>query len=125
MTDIDRGIVSIIFVPRIIAPRRIPIAVVPVVVTATDQLYPSEMRVIPATVVPFRMIRSIYFVLRTLPAIASLKPKVRVERDRRNFVRASLGVEVYVLLFDLLRLCLDLLHLLRIGLGYRAAGCRN
>src|SRR2546425_5891091 len=80
------------------------------------------MRAVPDAVVPFRMIRSEYFVLWTLPAIASFNPKIHVECDRWNFVRSRLRFEIHVLLFDLLHLLLDLLHLLRIGLGYRAAG---
>src|SRR5438477_4768625 len=36
VTHIDRGIVGIILGPRIVTPRRIPIAVIPIIVTATD-----------------------------------------------------------------------------------------
>src|SRR5207245_2700880 len=36
VTHIDRGIVGIILGRRIVTPRRIPVAVVPVIVTATD-----------------------------------------------------------------------------------------
>src|SRR6266540_6603179 len=68
------------------------------------------MRSIPALIVPFRMIRAEYFVLRTLPLIASLNPIVLVEGNRRNLVRLWLCAEIRVLRFDLL-------HLLRIGLG--------
>ena len=80
------------------------------------------------------MIRTVYFVLRTLPAIASLNPIIYAERDWRNLVRPRLRAKIHVLMFDLLRLLLDLLHLLRIGLRRRArriggrillAGCRN
>src|SRR5205814_3208437 len=67
MTHVDRAIVSIILGPRIITPSRIPVPVVPVVVTATDQLYPVVTRPIPTLVVPFRTIRAEYFILRTLP----------------------------------------------------------
>src|SRR5436189_4935462 len=92
------------------------------------------MRSIPALVVPFRMIRAEYLVLRALPLIASLNPISLVEGNRRNLVRPWLGAEIRVLLFDLLRLLLDLLHLLRVGLlcpachvspGVLLAGCRN
>jgi len=51
------------------------------------------MRSIPALIVPFRMIRTEYFVLLTLPAIASLNPIVLVERDRRNLLRLWLRIE--------------------------------
>src|SRR5438309_1383088 len=131
VTHIDRGIVGIILGARIVTPGRIPIAVVPVIVTATDQLHAGVMRAVPAPIMPFWMIRSEYFVLRPLPALASLNPITLVERDRRNFVRSRLGFEIHVLLFDLLHLLLDLLHLLRIRLDRRIAarcllaGCRN
>jgi hypothetical protein len=73
------------------------------------------------------MIRTEYFVLRTLPLIASLNSIILVEGNRRNLLRLWLCTEVRVLRFDLL-------HLLRIGLLRRAgpfslrvllAGCRN
>src|SRR6266511_5372108 len=86
------------------------------------------MRSIPALIVPFRMIRAEYFVLRTLPLIASLNPIVLVEGNRRNLVRLWLRAEIRVLRFDLL-------HLLRIGLcllparhlclRFLLAGCRR
>src|SRR5438874_74375 len=59
---------------------------------------------------PFRMIRAEYVVLRTLPLIASLNPIVLIVCDRRNLLRFWLRAEVRVLR-------LNLLHLLRIGLG--------
>src|SRR5205085_5115009 len=65
MTDIDRRIISIILGARIVTPRRIPVAAVPVVVTATDQLDALVTRVVPIPIVPFRMIRTKRFVLRT------------------------------------------------------------
>ena len=80
------------------------------------------------------MVRTVYFVLRTLPAFASLDPIALTEGDRWNFVRPRLRAEVHMLLLDLLHLLLDLLHLLRIGLlspgcrsspGALLAGCRN
>src|SRR6266404_2193129 len=85
------------------------------------------MRSIPALIVPFRMIRAEYFVLRTLPLIASFNPITLVERNRRNLLRLWLRTEIRVLGFDLL-------HLLRIGLLRRGprisprvllAGCRD
>src|SRR6476646_8871953 len=105
VTHIDRGIVGIILGGRIVAPRRIPVVVVPVIVTATDQLHAIVMRVVPAPIVPFRMIRAEYFVLPTLPLVASLDPIILGERDRRNLLWLRLRLEVRVL-------CLDLLHLL-------------
>ena len=42
-TDIDRRIVGVILRGRIVTPRRVPIAVVPVIVTTSDQLDPSEV----------------------------------------------------------------------------------
>ena len=134
MTHIDRSIVSIILGRRTVTPCREPVAGIPEVITATDQLHAVVMRVIPTLVVPFRMIRAECLVLRALPLIASLDPIILVEGNRRNLVRPWLGAEIRVLLFDLLRLLLDLLHLLRIGLRRRAgrgggrillAGCRN
>src|SRR5438876_12191493 len=67
------------------------------------------MRSIPALIVPFRMIRTEYFVLRTLPAITSLNPIILIIGNRRNLLRLWLCTEVRVLRFDLL-------HLLRIRL---------
>src|SRR2546422_1514239 len=109
VTHIDRSVVGIIFGRRIVTPCRIPVAVVPEVVTATDQLHAVVMRSVPALIVPFRTIRSEYFVLRPLPAFASLNPTALVKRNRRNLLRFWLRTEVRVLRFDLL-------HLLRIGL---------
>src|SRR5260370_38060667 len=104
MTHIDRGIVGIIFGRRIITPRRIPVAVVPVIITATDQLDAGVMRAVPAPIVPFRMVRTVYFVLRPLPAFASLDPIALAEGNRWNFVRPRFPAEVHMLLLDLLRL---------------------
>src|SRR4029453_5331813 len=67
------------------------------------------MRVIPARIVPFRTIRTEYFVVRTLPLITSLNPIILVESNRLNLLRLWLCTEARVLRFDLL-------HLLRIGL---------
>jgi hypothetical protein len=60
--------------------------------------------------VPFRTIRAEYFVLLTLPLIASLNPIILVEGSRRNLLRLWLRTKIRVLRFDLL-------NLLRIGLG--------
>src|SRR5690348_16172821 len=62
------------------------------------------MRMVPALIVPFRMIRTEYFVLATLPAIASFNPMVLVESNRLNLLRFWLRAEVCVLRFDLLHL---------------------
>src|SRR5437899_8924114 len=109
LTHIDRSIVGIILGRRIVTPRRIPVAVVPVVITATNQFHTVVTRPIPTLIVPFRMIRAEYVVLRTLPLIASLNPIVLIVREDRNLLRFWLRAEVRVLL-------LDLLHLLRIRL---------
>src|SRR5437762_11146667 len=109
VTHIDRSVVGIIFGRRIVTPCRIPVAVVPEVVTATDQLHAVVMRSVPALIVPFRTIRAEYFVLRTLPAFASLNPTALIKRNRRNLLRLWLCTEVRVLRFDLL-------HLLRVRL---------
>src|SRR6266513_476917 len=68
---------------------------------------------VPTLIVPFRMIRTEYFVLRTLPAITSFDPIVLVESNRRNLLRLWLCTEGRVLRFDLL-------HLLRVRLLHRA-----
>src|SRR5258708_21963820 len=85
------------------------------------------MRVIPTLVVPFRMIRAECFVLRTLPAIASLNPIILVVGNRRNLLRLWLRTEVRVLRFDLLHLLR--IRLLRTGprisLRILLAGCRS
>src|SRR5206468_6534141 len=109
VTDINRSVVGIILSRRTVTPCRVPVAVVPVVVTATDQLHTIVMRVIPALIVPFRMIRAKYFVLRTLPVFGSLNPIILVVGNRRNLLRLRLRTEVRVLRFDLL-------HLLRVRL---------
>src|SRR6266498_2640977 len=127
VTHIDRSVVGIIFGRRIVTPCRIPVAVVPEVVTATDQLHAVVTRPIPALIVPFGMIRAEHFILRTLPLFASLNPIILVEGNRRNLLRLWLRTEVRVLRFDLL-------HLLRIRLLRCAhpfssrvllAGCRH
>src|SRR4029077_19331315 len=92
---------------------RIPVAVVPKVVTATDQLYTVVMRSIPALIVPFRMIRAEHFVLRTLPLFASLNPIILIVRNRRNLLRLRLRTKVRMLRLDLLHLLL--IRLLRLG----------
>src|SRR5438132_5187961 len=56
VTHIDRGIVGIILGARIVTPCRIPVAVVPVIVTAADQLHAGVMRAVPAPIMTFRMI---------------------------------------------------------------------
>src|SRR5438067_9559427 len=67
------------------------------------------MRMIPARIVPFRMIGTEYFVLVPLPVFTSFDMMVLVESNRLNLLRFWLRVEVCVLRFDLL-------HLLRFGL---------
>src|SRR6266700_2096552 len=64
---------------------------------------------IPSRIVPFRMIRTEYLVLLTLPVFTSFNPMVLVESNRLNLLRLWLCTEARVLRFDLL-------HLLRIGL---------
>src|SRR5437763_4956897 len=127
VTHIDRSVVGIIFGRRIIAPCRKPVPVIPEVVTTTDQLHAVVMRSIPALIVPFRMIRAEYFVLRTLPAFASLNPTALIKRNRRNLLRLWLRTEVRVLRFDLLHLLR--IRLLRLGphisLRVLLAGWRN
>src|SRR5207244_11443277 len=74
VTHIDRSVVGIIFGRRIVTPCRIPVAVVPEVVTATDQLHAIVTRSIPALLVPFEMIRARHFILRAMPLHAYLTP---------------------------------------------------
>jgi len=85
------------------------------------------MRMIPALIVPLRMIRAEYLVMLTLPAITSFNPMVLIESNRLNLLRLWLCAETRVLRFDLL-------HLLRIGLlplsprfslRVLLAGCRS
>src|SRR5262245_28338878 len=64
---------------------------------------------IPALIVPFRMIRTKYFVLVTLPVFASFNAMVLVKSNRWDLLRFWLRTKVRVLRFDLL-------HLLRSGL---------
>src|SRR5438067_2701737 len=124
LTHIDRGIVSIILGRSIITPSRIPVAAVPVIITATDQLHARVTRPIPTLVVPFRMIRAEYFVLRAPPLIGSLNSIILLEANRRYLIRPWLCAEIRVLLFDLGCLPLDLLHLLRLHL-LRRGGCTS
>src|SRR5207249_1782847 len=62
------------------------------------------MRMIPARIVPFRMIGTEYFVLVPLPVFTSFDMMVLVESNRLNLLRFWLRVEVCVLRFDLLHL---------------------
>src|ERR1041385_192831 len=64
------------------------------------------MRMIPARIVPFGMVRTKYFVLGSLPLFTSFNPMVLVESDRLNLLRLRLCTKVRMLR-------LDLLHLLR------------
>src|SRR6202795_3029251 len=82
---------------------------------------------IPALIVPLRIIRAEYLVMLTLPAITSFNPMVLIESNRLNLLRLWLCAETRVLRFDLL-------HLLRIGLlplsprfslRVLLAGCRS
>jgi hypothetical protein len=61
------------------------------------------------------MIRAEYFVLRTLPAIASFNPIVLIVGNRRNLLRLWLRTKIRVLR-------LNLLHLLRIWLLHLGPG---
>src|SRR5207244_1021641 len=124
ITHIDRAIVSIILGTKIVTPSRIPVAVVPVIVTATDQLYPVVTRPIPTLVVPFRTIQAEYFILRTLPLITSLNPIVLVVGNCRNLLRFWLRTKIRVLRLDLLHLLRSrLLRRRRISLSSLLAGC--
>src|SRR5215471_1150089 len=64
------------------------------------------MRMIPARIVPFGMVRTKYFVLGSLPLFTSFDPMVLVESNRLNLLRLRLCTKVRMLR-------LDLLHLLR------------
>src|ERR1700680_2550660 len=127
LTHIDRSIVSIILGRRTVTPCRIPVAAVPVIITATDQLDAAVMRPVPALLVPFRTIRAEYFVLRTLPPFASLNPIALAKRDRRNLLRLWLRMKTRVLRPDLLNLLR--LRLLRRARPFSSrvlrAGCRK
>src|ERR1043166_7693175 len=85
------------------------------------------MRMIPALVVPFRMIRTEYFVLLTLPAIASFNAMVLVESNRLNLLRLWLRAEVCALRFDLLHMLRSrLVHgALSLSLHVLLASCRS
>src|SRR5262249_22043155 len=82
---------------------------------------------IPARIVPFRMVRTEYFVLGALPVFASFNPMVLVESNRLNLLRFRLCTEACVLRFDLLHLLRSrLLHLgSRISLRVLLAGHRS
>src|SRR4029077_5704805 len=127
LTDIDRSIVGIILRCRAVTPRRKPVAIIEEIITATDQGHMGVMQMIPALIVPFRMIRTEYFVLLTLPVITSFNPMILIEGNRRNLLWLWLRTKVRVLR-------LDLLHLLRFGLfrldprislRFWLAACRN
>src|SRR5437868_1879458 len=127
LPHIDRPVVGIILCRRIVTPCRIPVTVVPEVVTATDQLHAVVMRVIPSLIVPFRMIRAERFVLSTLPAFASFNPMTLIIGHRRNLLRLWLRMEVRMLRFDLLHLLRFRLLSLgpRISLHILATAWRN
>src|SRR5207248_2782007 len=67
------------------------------------------MRSVPSLIVPLRAIGAEYFILWTLPALASLNAIILVEGNRRNLLWLGLRTKTCVLR-------LDLLHLLRLGL---------
>src|SRR2546430_14268161 len=94
---------------------------------APDQVNTGIMRMIPALILPFRMIRAKCLVLLTLPAITSFNPVILVEGNRRNLLRLWLRAEVRVLRFDLLHLLR--VRLLRLGPRIRLcvllADCRS
>src|SRR4029077_18902277 len=127
LTDIDRSIVGIILRCRAVTPRRKPVAIIEEIITATDQGHLGVMRMIPALIVPFRMIRTEYFVLLALPAIASFNPMILIEGNRWNLLRLWLRTKIRVLRLDLLHLLrLGLLRLApRITLRVLLAACRN
>src|SRR4029453_14604007 len=120
-TDIDRRIVSVILRGRIITPRRIPVAVVPVIVTATDQLDPVKVRVVPVSVVPLRMVGTEDLILGALPAFASADAVALIKRCGRDLIRSWLRTKTRVLRLDSLdRLRIRLF--LRIRLVTRRVG---
>src|SRR4030095_4915387 len=82
---------------------------------------------VPARIVPFRMVRTEHFILLTLPAIASFNTMVLVESNRLNLLRLRLRLEVRALRFDLLHLLRSrLLHLGPcISLRVLLASCRS
>src|ERR1044071_6225675 len=59
---------------------------------------------IPALIVPLRLIRAEYLVMLALPAITSFNPMILVERNRLNLLRLWLCAEARVLRFHLLHL---------------------
>src|SRR5262249_45004868 len=71
------------------------------------------MRSMPGLFVPFRMIRTEYFILCTLPLITSFNSMVLVESNRWNLLRFWFRAKVRVLRFDLLHLLRS--RLLRLG----------
>ena len=101
-TDIDRRIVSVIFRGRIITPRRIPIARIPVIVTATNQLDPIKVRVVPALVVALRMVGTVDLILRALPLFASADAVALIERYGRDLIWSWLRATISVLGLDFL-----------------------
>src|SRR5689334_17150642 len=102
LAHIDGSIVSIVLSRSVIAPRGIPVAIVKEIVTTRYERHIRIMRMIPAGVVPFRMIRTEHFILLPLPVLASFNPTVLVECDRLNLLRFRLRAEVRMLRFDLL-----------------------
>src|SRR5206468_7035364 len=102
-------------------------AIVEEIITATDQGHLGVMRMVPALIVPFRMIGAEYFVSRTLPLFASLNPIILVVGNRRNLLRLWLRTEVRVLRFNLLNLLRIRLLRLRpcVSLRILLACCRD
>src|SRR4029450_929124 len=97
LTRIDRSVVGVILGRGTVTPRRKPVARVEEVITASDQLHTGVMLMIPALIMPFRMIRAEYLVTLTLPAIPSFHPMVLVESNCLNLLRLWLFAEVRVL----------------------------
>ena len=107
--DINRRIIGVILVGRVVTPSRKPIAIVEVVRAAGNDFDAGVMGVIPALVMPRWVVGAKHFILRALPLLGSADPVALVEGDGRNFLWIRLGLEIGVL-------CPDLLHNLRIGL---------
>src|SRR6188474_2735166 len=127
LTGIDRSVVGVILGRRAVTPRRKPVTRIEEIVTASDQLHTGVTLMIPALIVPFRMIRAEHLVMLALPAIASLNPMILVESNCLDLLRLWLCLEARVLRSDLLHLLR--IRLLRPGSGITLhvllVGCRS
>ena len=104
LSGVDRAVIGIVLGAGIVTPSRIPVAIIEVVVAATDQNDLGKVRVIPTGVMPGRLVSTKDFILRSLPMLGVHDAMVLIERYRFNFLGFCLRMEVGVRGLDLLNI---------------------